>query len=299
VCHACKTKQEVQAFSRQAVFLMKKIPMMFALVFLFTLPWWCAPVQGQRVGAQDDGAGGTAAGRVTAGSQQEYDDYQAARRPASGLAADKAAGDFARKYPESELRRYLFSRALGRYQSENNPAGMLAMAERVLALDPKDPLALVLTATVVADGLSAGDPDRQPKMDAVRKYAARALQVLDVDAADSAQARIHRSTLRAMAYSALGVMELKTGDDAGAEKDLRTSANLPKARPDPYVWYHLALAQDHRKKYPAALNSVEQALQLASANPKLQRLAETEHERLNRLTGRDKEVPESGGTGPP
>jgi hypothetical protein len=102
-----------------------------------------------------------------------------------------------------------------------------------------------------------------------------------------------------MAYSALGMMELKTGDDAGAERDLRTSANLPKIRPDPYVWYHLALAQDHRKRYPAALNSVEQALQLASSNPKLQRLAETEHDRLNRLAGREKQAPESEGTGPP
>jgi Tfp pilus assembly protein PilF len=83
-----------------------------------------------------------------------------------------------------------------------------------------------------------------------------------------------------MAYSALGIMKLKTGDDAGAEKDLKTASELAIVRPDPYVWYHLALAQDHRKKYTAALNSVEQALQLASSNPELQKLAEAEHERL-------------------
>ena len=59
-----------------------------------------------------------------------------------------------------------------------------------------------------------------------------------------------------MAYSALGIMKLKTGDDAGAEKDLKTAAELDKVRPDPYIWYHLALAQDHRKKYAAALSSV-------------------------------------------
>jgi tetratricopeptide (TPR) repeat protein len=266
-------------------------------VLFLALSCWSIPCRSQRTGSQE--AAGAAVHRATAKSQQEYDDYQAARGTAGGIALEKAARDFAQKYPDSELRRYLFARALRQYQSENNPMGMLAMGEQVLALDPGDPLALVLTATVVADGLSAGDPDRQPKMTEIKNHATRALEVLDASPGDSSQAKIYRSTLQAMAYSALGIMELKTGDDAGAERDLRMSANLPKARPDPYVWYHLALAQDHRKKYPAALNSVEQAMQLASSNPKLQRLAETEHDRLNRLTGRGKEGPESGGTGPP
>jgi uncharacterized protein HemY len=101
-----------------------------------------------------------------------------------------------------------------------------------------------------------------------------------------------------MAYSALGIMKLKTGDDSGAEKDLKTAADLPKVRPDPYIWYHLALAQDHRKKYPAALDSVEQALQLSSANPRLQRLAETEHARLNRLARHGKDAAEGEETKP-
>jgi hypothetical protein len=268
----------------------------FAFLLALALCRGPRPLLGQ---ASKDAASGSPAPRATAKSQGEHDDYQAARHAASGIDAEKAAGDFAQKYPDSDLRRSLFVRAMRQYQSENNAVGMLAMGQRVLALDPGDPLALVLTATVVADELSAGDPDRQTKMAEIRKNASQALRALDASPADSAQARMYRSTLQAMAYSALGIMELKTGDDAGAEKDLRTSANLPKARPDPYVWYHLALAQDHRKKYPAALNSVEQALQLASANPKLQRLAETEHERLNRLTGRQKEIPDSGGAGPP
>lgn len=278
---------------------MKRISTIAIFVFLLARPWWCASVMAQGAKTQDAAGGGASTHHPTAKSKQEYDDYQAAHGAASGVALERAAGDFAQKYPDSELRRYLFAKALRQYQSEDNPAGMLAMSQRVLAIEPGDPLALVLTATVVADGLSAGDPDRQPKMADIRKNATRALQVLDTVPADSSQARIYRSTLQAMAYSALGIMELKTGDDAGAEKDLRTSANLPKARPDPYVWYHLALALDHRKRYPAALSSVEQALQLASANPKLQRLAETEHDRLNRLTGREKGAPESGGAGPP
>ena len=162
------------------------------------------------------------------------------------------------------------------------------MGEKVLALDPDNSLALVLTATALADTLGDHDHDREKKIAAIKRNANRAIQSADTSFSPSATgeaptAALYKTTLQSMAYSALGIMKLKTGDDAGAEKDLQLAAELTKVRPDPYVWYHLALAQDHRKKYSAALNSVEQALQLASSNPELQRLAEAEHERLAAL----------------
>jgi hypothetical protein len=93
-------------------------------------------------------------------------------------------------------------------------------------------------------------------------------------------------------------MNLTTGDDNGAEKDLKAAADLNRVKPDPYIWYHLALAQDHRKQYSAALHSVEQAMQLASSIPELQRLAEMEHDRLLGLTGKGPRTPAAAGTQP-
>jgi tetratricopeptide (TPR) repeat protein len=214
-------------------------------------------------------------------SQQERDDFTQAYALTKGGAAEAAANDFSAKYPDSELRHYLYSNAMLRYQYENNPAKMLEMGEKVLTLDQDNPLALVLTATAVADSLGEHDRDRERKMGIVKRNAGRAIQVAENGfSSSSPRAELYKTTLQSMAYSAMGVAKLKTGDDAGAEKDLMTAAELRKIRSDPYVWYHLALAQDHRKKYAAALNSVEQALQLASSNPELQKLAEAEHERL-------------------
>lgn len=269
-----------------------------SFIFVVLLAWSQGVFAGQRTTAPAS-QGSSPVRRPAAKSQQEYDDYQSARSANGGAALEKAASDFAEKYPESELRRYLFSKALRQYQNENQPAGMLAMGERVLALDPGDAVALVLIATVLADSLAAGDPDRDIKVAEIKKNAVRALQVEGTGAATSQQTALYGTTLQSMAYSALGIMKLKTGDDAGAEKDLKAALDLAKTRPDPYIWYHLALAQDHRKRYRAALNSVEQALQLASANPRLQRLAETEYDRLNRLAGRAEDAPESGGIRPP
>ena len=215
-------------------------------------------------------------------SEQERDDFNQAYALTRGGAAEAAANDFSAKYPDSELRHYLYSNAMLRYQYENNSAKMLEMGEKVLALDQDNPLALVLTATAVADSLGEHDRDRERKLGIVKRNAVRAIQVAEngFSSSNAPGAALYKTTLQSMAYSAMGVAKLKTGDDAGAEKDLMAAAELRKIRPDPYVWYHLALAQDHRKKYTAALNSVEQALQLASSNPELQKLAEAEHERL-------------------
>ncbi|HEY2117476.1 MAG TPA: hypothetical protein VGJ51_20405 [Candidatus Angelobacter sp.] len=225
--------------------------------------------------------------RPQARSQQERDDFNAAYALTGASAAESAANDFAAKYPASELRRYLYSSAMLQYQRENNPAKMLAMGERVLELDSDNPLALVLTATAMADSLTDRDRDREKKIIAIKRNATRGIQAAEAGySGNTGTTLLYKTTLQAMAYSALGIMKLKTGDDAGAEKELKTAADLAKVRPDAYIWYHLALAQDHRKKYTAALGSIQQALQLASSDPELQQLAEVEFERLSGLAKR-------------
>jgi tetratricopeptide (TPR) repeat protein len=226
------------------------------------------------------GQQGTNPTRPIAKTEQERNDFNRAYAVTGAAGSEAAADEFSNRYPESELRQYLYSSAMLHYQRENNPARMLAMGEKVLTLDPDNPLALVLTATAVADSLVDHDRDRERKIGIVKRNATRAIQVAETSFGRSPAAGLYKTTLQSMAYSALGVIKLKTGDDAGAEKDLKTASELAKAAPDPYVWYHLALAQDHRRKYAAALSSVEQALQLASSNPELQKLAEAEHERL-------------------
>jgi tetratricopeptide (TPR) repeat protein len=254
------------------------------LLFLCSVMASAVPVQAQNA----DSSGAVAqpvpqAAHPSARSRQERDDFNRAYALKSADAAETAANEFAARYPESGLRHYLYSSAMLQCQHEEKPERMLAMGEKVLALDPDNPLALVLTATAVADGLSDHDRDREKKVAMIKRNAGRAIQVAESSypaSPDAPGVGLYKTTLQSMAHSALGIMRLKTGDDAGAEKDLALAADLAKIRPDPYVWYHLALAQDHRKKYTAALSSVEQALQLASSNPELQKLAEAEHERL-------------------
>jgi len=220
----------------------------------------------------------------------EFNDYNTAYAITGGPAMEKAANDFAAKYPDSELRPFLYSKAMHEYQTENNPDKILAMGDKVLSLDPDNSVALVLTATVLSDSLSDSDPDREHKIAQIQRNAGRAIQTVDTAftppaGATAEQVGAYKTMLLSMAHSALGITALKSNDDAMAERELKLAANLGKAQPDPYVWYHLALAQDHQKKYSEALASVEQAVQHAQANPDLAKLAAGERDRLQKLTG--------------
>src|SRR5262252_3150689 len=236
-------------------------------------------------------------------TQAEFKDYNAAYAITGGAQMEAAADAFAKKYPDSELRQYLYSKAMHEYQTENNPGKMLATGEKVLALDPDDPIALVLTATVISDQLSDGDSDRADKIATVRKNATRALETVNLmpppAGATPEQLAAYKDTLRVMAHSALGIVSLKSGDDAAAEQELKAAANSGQAPPDAFVWYHLALAQDHQKKYTEALASVEQALRYIGSNADLSELAAGERDRLRKLTGTAAPAPGSPSPVPP
>jgi len=266
--------------------------------FLVILCWLSAALMGQQpTGSNSKQAQPTGKRVPQAKTHPEFNDYNAAYAIAGGAASERAADDFSAKYPDSELKSFLYSKAMHEYQNENNPEKMLSVGEKVLRLDPDNSIALVLTATVLADSLSEADTDRQAKIARARNNASHALDTVDsgfVPPANATpeQVTAYKSTLQSMAHSALGIVALKTADDAGAEKELKLSADLNQSQPDPYIWYHLALAQDHQKKYPEALASINRALQVIGANADLGNLARGEQTRLLTLTGGPSPLPE-------
>ncbi|HZD95806.1 MAG TPA: tetratricopeptide repeat protein [Candidatus Sulfotelmatobacter sp.] len=218
-------------------------------------------------------------------SHQEFNDYNAAYALTGGAQVEKAANDFSVKYPASELKSYLYAKALHEYQNENNSDKMLAMGEKVLQLDPDNTIALVLTATVLADSLEEKDSNREQKIAEIRKHAAHALATMDSAFVAPVNATLeqitdYKKTLQSMAHSALGITALKTGEDTVAEQELKTAVELNVTQPDPYLWYHLALAQDHQNKVSDALASVNKAAQYMGQDSNLAKLVQGEQKRL-------------------
>jgi tetratricopeptide (TPR) repeat protein len=228
-------------------------------------------------------------------TQPEFKDYNTAYAVTGGAAMEKAANDFEEKYPSSELRSYLYAKAMQEYQAESNSEKMLGMGEKVLTLDPDNLLALVITATMLSDNLNDKQPDRAKKIAEIKKNAQRALDMVDVvppQGANAEQVTAYKNALRSMAHSALGMTALKSDDYTGAEKEFRIAVDLSQSQPDPFVWYHLALAQDHQDKYPEALVSVSKALEYIGSNHDLGELAANERIRLLGLTATPSGAPQ-------
>lgn len=220
-------------------------------------------------------------------TQAEFVEYNSAYSLKGGAVAERAADDFVARFPASELRAFLYSKAMHEYQNENDAAGMLRTGDKVLAIDPSDTIALVLTATVMSDGLEATGDGRAIAIEQVKIRAGRALQLADsshIGEARGEQLAAYRSTLKSMAHSALGIVALKTEDFAAAESHLQQAAELNTGSPDPYIWYHLSLAEDHLSKYQAALDAVTKAL-TSSPDAELARQAEGERRRLELKLG--------------
>src|SRR5512138_1478513 len=82
-------------------------------------------------------------------TQPEFDAFKAATANQDPAAVEKAADEFATKFPDSELRILLYKTAMRGYQNANNADKMLDMGRKALAIDPDDPESLVDVAEVL------------------------------------------------------------------------------------------------------------------------------------------------------
>src|SRR5947209_1328966 len=147
------------------------------------------PPQGgsQQQGAGQQPAPGAQAPAVKhppqAKTQPEFDAFKTASANQDPAALEKAADDFAAKFPDSELRIILYKTAMRAYQNANNADKMLDMGRKALVIDPDDPEALVDVAEVLTERTRDTDLDKDQRLDEATKAAQKALQTIDTDVA--------------------------------------------------------------------------------------------------------------------
>lgn len=277
---------------------MKKLSQGAFFIVMLMLCWLGVALMAQQPASSNNQQPQPAGKRVPqAKTHAEFNDYNSAYAIAGGAASEKAADDFAAKYPDSELRAILYSKTLHEYQTENNQAKIFTMGEKYLKFEPDNPVALVLTANALLDGLGEGDQDRDKKIAKIKEYSSKALHTIDTNYAPAAettaeQVAAYKKALKSSAHATLGIVALRSGDDAGAETELKVATELDaSSQPDLVLWFDLALAQDHQKKYADALVSINKAAQLTGSDPELATRVQGEQERLRILNRAVPEVP--------
>jgi tetratricopeptide (TPR) repeat protein len=235
-------------------------------------------------------------------TQPEFDAYNAAIANQKDPAAmEKAADDFATKFPDSELRALLFKAAMRGYQNSNNGDKMLEESQKLLKLDPDDPEALIASAEVIAERTRDTDLDKDQRFAQASKYAQHALETIDTDVpvpANVPQAQIdaYKGLLRSSAYSVLGTIQYDQDKYADAQSYFQKSIDAYPSQPDPVVVLRLALALDKQGKYGDALKEANRAVDLTQEGTAAGTTARHERDRLVQLTGG---IPVSGSPAPP
>jgi len=223
-------------------------------------------------------------------TQPEFDAWKLASANTDGPGLEKAADDFATKFPDSELRILLYKNAMRLYQNANNAEKTEAMGRKVLSFDADDPEALVIVAEVIAERTHDSDIDKDQRYAEAVTMAQKATQTVDTDVqvpAGTPQERIdaYKSLLRSNAYSIMGTIDFKKENYASAQENLQKSIDAFPSNPDPVVILRLALALDKQQKYPEALKAANRAVELTQENTVIGTPARRERDRLQQLTG--------------
>lgn len=216
----------------------------------------------------------------------EFDAYKVAAAVTDPAALEKAADDFAAKFPNSELRVLLYKMSTRAYQNANSSDKTEAMARKVLIIDGDDPESLVVVAEVIAERTHDSDLDKDQRYDEAMKMAQKATQTVDTDLAVPAdKLDVAKAYLRSSAYSIMGTIEFKKESYAAAQVSLQKAIDAFPAQPDPVVMLRLAIALDKQQKYPEALKVANQAVDLTKEGTQVGTLARHERDRLLQLTG--------------
>lgn len=250
-----------------------------------------APPAGQAAGQTAGQAAAAPQGKrpPKVNSQEEFAAYKAAMALTDSAAQEKAADDFATKYPDSELRPLVFKSVMQRYQAANNGDKMVEMAKKTLAIDADDPEALVAVAQVGVEQTRDTDLDKDQRLAEAKKNAERALVTIDTDVPASGyppeQLNTYKGFLRSEAYFVLGTLSFKAKNWTDAETNLRKSIDALPQQPDVIAVYRLAVALDMQNKIPEALKVAGQAVDLTKDRPDSPagKAAREEQDRLTKL----------------
>jgi len=218
-------------------------------------------------------------------TQPEFEAYKTAAANTDPAAFQKAAEDFAAKFPDSELRILLFKTAMRNYQNANNGDKTMEMARKVLTVDPDDPESLTDLAEILTERTRDTDLDRDQRFDEARKSVDHALKSIDTDLpagvpADKLDA--YKGLLRSNAYSILGTLDFNKGNFTSAEANFRKSIDA-YPQPDPVTMLRLSLSLDRQDKYPEALTYANKAVDLTQEGTPAGTLARSEKDRLMKL----------------
>ena len=228
-------------------------------------------------------------------TQAEYDAFQAATALTDGAKLEAAATEFAQRFPESELRGYIYQQAMGQYQAAGDGDKALEMARAVLKYEPNNAVALLTAAQLLSERTHDFDLDRKERLSEADADARNALKhVSDVPTPAGMSAEQFAEALRQLrgtAHEVLGTVSFKRAEYFNAIKEFNAAVAEERERTDAVVYLRLAVANDKSDDVRSAMIAADKAIANSQAGSQVHQLAEQEKARLLKLSTPDLEQP--------
>jgi tetratricopeptide (TPR) repeat protein len=213
-----------------------------------------------------------------ANSPQEFDGYLLVLSETVPKQVIRAAQNFERQWPRSELLAHVLELELEAYRSLGDSANALLAGEKALKAAPDNLLLLTSIAYIIASSTN----DRQ-QLALAERYARRELEL-------STKIRIPKSISvteweevrgrqNSMAHAALGLVSYKRGDIATAIKEFETAVKLAPV-PDPAQYYRLGMLYRVSGNKSGAIEMLRRAVECN--DPSIRPLAESELQSIGR-----------------
>jgi tetratricopeptide (TPR) repeat protein len=241
------------------------------LMTFFRLTWMLLVVFGLNGLPQSPSAG-------QARSPEEFDGYLLVLSKSVPKEVIPAAENFERQWPNSELLAHVLELKLEAYRSLGDSSNAILAGERALKAAPDNLLVLTNIAYIIAS-----TSNNRQQLARAEHYARRELElstsiripkrisVTDWDEISGQQ----NSTV----HAALGLVDYKRGDIAGAIKEFETAVKLAPV-PDPTQYYRLGKLYRASGKETQAIEMLQRAV--ASNDAIIRPLAESELQSLGR-----------------
>lgn len=224
-------------------------------------------------------------------TQAEYDSFQAATTLTDAAKLEAAATEFAQRFPESELRGYLFQQAMGQYQAAGDGDKSLEMARAVLKYEPNNAVALLTAAQMLSERTHDFDLDHNERLSEAEADARNALRhagdVTPPAGMTATQFAEVMAQLRGTAHEVLGTVSFKRADYFNAIKEYNAAINEERERTDAVVYLRLAVSHDKSDDAQSALHAADKAIALSQPGSQIRQLAEREKDRLLKLATPD------------
>jgi tetratricopeptide (TPR) repeat protein len=199
-------------------------------------------------------------------TNEEYNDLNAALREKDLQRQVELFEQFSQKHPKSELLPTAFQAYLLAYQKLNNPTKVVETADRLLAIDPENFIALASRAYYFPATITNTDPDLASKLEKAERAARKGLEVVpkqtkppgQTDEQFAEQMRL----VRALFHSTIGLVALQRKDYAAGKTEFEAAIqNTPK---DPWAFYRLALCHVNLEpaNQPLAIWNLARAISL-------------------------------------